>query len=294
MQFSLLGGIFAVLSPCIFAVMNMTDKYVVANKVKSPLGFAPVAGLVNLIIGILLALFLPWNVSMLKELWIPALAGALMGSQFFMYYKVLKDEDASYVIGFIYLYPVLVALLSFAFLSEALSIVGYGGMLLVLIGVLGISVRLNKRLTIKIWLLLLVMVVVVALNEFFIKIATSSLPEWNGTAINLIFMGLTVLLILANKSYRGDFFKEFHNFPWAIASEVLTFLAVLTLYFAMARLPAAFVSAVAAIQPLAVLVFERLLQYKGMIKGEYELLPKLIPISLIVLGVTLLYLSVAV
>jgi hypothetical protein len=61
----------------------------------------------------------------------------------------------------------------------------------------------------------------------------------------------------------------------------------------MVGLPATIVSSIAAIQPLAVLIFEKIAQklFGHMVKDSH-ILPKLIPISLIVIGVILLESSV--
>jgi hypothetical protein len=79
---------------------------------------------------------------------------------------------------------------------------------------------------------------------------------------------------------------------WAFFSEALTFLAVFSIYFAMKGLKATFVSSISAIQPLAVIIFERIVHEKyGRITKDMELLPKLAAILLIVMGIGVLYIS---
>ena len=109
--------IFAIISPFIWGFMNVLDKFVVSHRVKSPLSFTIVAGIVNLAIGIILALFLNWTNIAVNDLFFPAIAGLIFGSQFFLYYYLLGKEDVSNLIGFVYVYPIIVAILSFLFLN---------------------------------------------------------------------------------------------------------------------------------------------------------------------------------
>ena len=96
---------------------------------------------------------------------------------------------------------------------------------------------------------------------------------------------------LFNKNIRLGFPRELKNIKWALLTESLTFLGILTTYFAMAGLPATIVSSLAAIQPFAVLVLEYLAIKIGInINLENNFSKKIIPILLIVIGAILLYL----
>ncbi len=188
-----------------FGLMNIFDKFVISRKVKNPLSFVIVAGLVNLAIGIVLALFLNWTNIALTDLFFPAIAGIIFGSDFFLYYYLLKKEDVSNIIGFVYFYPIIVAILSFLFLNEVLSLISYLGMGLILLGVLLLSVKTHK---IRLWTtgwMLISLILLVACYEFFIKVATIKLPELNGISISHIFIGLLILPGLLNKKIRIGF-----------------------------------------------------------------------------------------
>ncbi len=281
----------AVLSPVIWGLMNVLDKTIVTHKIKKPLTYASIAGLVNLVLGIILASFLDWSKVSASSLVYPIIAGILLGGQFYLYYLILAKEDVSHMVGILYIYPVIVAILSFFFLNETLSSFGYIGMFLILAGVLMISDRVRRlKLKASLWMIMTT-ILVVALDDIFIKVSTNHLPELNGIAISCIFIGLTILPVLFAKGVRKYFRGEFKNFKWAFLSESLTFLGIFTLYFAMSGLSATFVSSVAATQPLAVLFFEKIFHKSGArICRDVEFLPKLIPIILIVLGIILLYL----
>ena len=68
--------IFALLSPLIFALMNIMDKYVMAHKVKRAYGYIIIGGAVNLVYGVAVGLFLPWQNISIIEAGYSALAGS--------------------------------------------------------------------------------------------------------------------------------------------------------------------------------------------------------------------------
>lgn len=281
--------VFAILSPFIWGTMNVLDKYIVSHKIKHILGFAFIAGMVNLFYGMVLALFLDWNGIGWKEMVIPGIVGFVMGLMFFFYYFMIQKDDVSTVVGFIYLYPLVVALLSFVFLHEVLSFLSYVGILLVMSGLLLLVFRRTKRLS-GLWIII-GFAVMIGVNEFLIKVSTSSLPTWHAVAVNTIVMGLTVFCSFP--FVRKGIVSELRNLGWAFLNESLTFLGITALYIAMAQLSATIVSSVSATQPLAVLLIELLATSLGWkITSEGSVVKKLVPLSLIVVGVILLSLTV--
>lgn len=286
------GMLFAIISPIFYALMNVFDKYVVSHKVKSPIGFVAVVGLVNLALNTFIALSLNWTEVLPKDILFPALSGILIGVAAFFYILLLEKEDMSHVIGFVYTYPLLIALLAFIFLNEKLSMVAYFGVALIITGTLLLSLRFKcVHLETNI-LFIILLVITTALNEFFIKIATNTIGVWQGIVINNIFCGLTLLCVLFHKQVRPKFLSELHNARWEIISATLVFGGVSTLFFAMAQLPATIVSSIAAIQPIVVLFFETIVdRFIGKITKDKKILPKGIAIAMITAGVMLLYLT---
>ena len=281
---------FAILSPVIWGTMNILDKYVIANKVKRALGYAVVAGIVNLFLGIVLALFIDWSGMTAKDLLFPAIAGILLGLQLCFYFLILQKEDVSNLIGLIYTYPILIALLSYLFLNELLSLTAYIGIAITLAGTVVLSVRIRKvGLLVGSWIA--IMVLLVAFYEFFVKVATINIPEMNGIAVNIIFTGLTVMPLLLNRKTRNGFLSELKNIKWALLNESLTFSAVFVTYFAMAGLSATIVATIGTLQPIIVVFLERIVNFFTGNMTKEKLLPKLLPIGMIVIGVILLYVS---
>jgi drug/metabolite transporter (DMT)-like permease len=273
-------------------MMNVLDKYVISQRVKNILSYAFLAGAVNVLLGAVLAFFLDWSGISLKDMLFPLAAGLLLGSQFYAYFRILSKEDVSNLIGFIYVYPILTAILSYIFLGEVISKSGYLGVGLILIGVLMLSIRLKKvKLSISFWWIM-GMIIFVALYEFFIKVATINIPVMNGIAISSIGVGLAMVPVIMIAKVRKGLSTEMKNFKWALMIESFTFSAGFATYFAMNSLPATIVVSIAAIQPLAVLFFERIAgQFVGKMTKDKLILPKLAAITVIVIGVILLYIS---
>ena len=282
----------AILSPFVWGLMNLLDKIILSNRVKKSLSYAIVAGIVNLSFGIILYLFLDWHNLSIKDYIFPAISGLFLGSGFFAYYYVLKRENVSEVIGLTYAYPIVIAFLSFTFLHERLSLVSYTGVGIILIGVLILTVNSLSKNIIRNLLPILLLIFLTAFYEFSVKVSTINMPLVNGIAITMIFTGLATLPAFFKKKIREGFTTEINNFKWAVIIESLTFLGVLTSYFAMTGLPATVVSSIAASQPLAVLILESLAVMAGVnISHQAKFRDKILPILLIVLGVVLLALA---
>ena len=281
----------AIISPFIWAFMNVIDKHIVDKRVRNIKVYPLLAGLSVMIYGVIVSLFLDWNGISLTDLIFPALVGVCSGLTLYVYYSAMKESDVSHFTGFIYFYPVVVALLAFVFLREVIPIIGYIGLIIILTGVFLLYKRHSKFSSKKVAYFILAIIILTSLQEFFIKVSTSNLPVINAFVIGLIADGIIISFSLFRKEVRKGFRKELVNSGWALFAEAFTFLSWLTLYFAMLGLPATIVSAIASIQPLAVLFFEKI-GHKYLGVKDVKLLPKLGAIILIVIGVILLSLSV--
>ncbi|MGV8142565.1 MAG: EamA family transporter [Candidatus Pacearchaeota archaeon] len=283
---------FAFLSPALFGLMNVFDTYVLKKRVKSVLGFAIVSGITNILLGIILASFLDWSSYSFSSFVFPIFAGVVIGTQLCFYYIALARHDVSHAIGLIYIYPLIVAFLSYFFLNEKLSSIGYLGTIMTLLGVLLMTIQIKKlKITLAFWSLGII-TLSAALNDFFIKLATNSVGVWQGTAIGSIVMGSIVLPLLFKKTIRQGFFKEFKKIRFTFISESLTIAATVTLYLAMQDLGATVVSVISATQPLFVLFFEWIAFFIGIkIVEDIEWKNKLFAILLIIAGIIIIYSS---
>lgn len=287
-----LGLFFAIISPFLWGAMNVIDKYIIHKKVKHPMSYTPVVGIVTMLVGVVLGLFLEWQQVTILSILFPALAGFFLAFAAFFYILLLEDQDVSHIVGLIYVYPLLVALLSFIFLDEQLTVISYVGVFFILAGILLLTFRLKKIKRHNAFFAIIIVIIFTALNEFFAKLSTTALSAWQSVVINEITLGIALICGLFNEKIRKHFFSELKNLPWEAFSAAFAFGGITTLYAAMASLPVTVVSSIGAIQPLAVLIFERIIAARvGTITKDQRLLPKLSAILLIVIGVALLSLS---
>jgi uncharacterized membrane protein len=285
--------LFAILSPIIWALAYIYDKYVLVHRERNPLRYGTLIGIANVAFAAGLALFLDWSGVSLGDFLFPILAGALLAADTFLYLIIMQKEDVAEMVGLMYTYPLLVALLSFLFLGERISLFGYIGVLLILLGAVLLSVRVRRvRLRVGAWLIV-ANIILVALTEFFAKVSTSGLSAWQGFAVNNIAFGAVLIAALMLPSVRQGFSREFRrNIGFAFIGEIFTVGAVLTMYLAMAEMPATIVSALQALQAFAIIIFERIAShFFGGMEKDHLLLPKLTAIVIIVIGVLVLYLT---
>ncbi len=283
----------AILSPFFFALTNVWDKYIVVHRVKNALSYAVIDGLTIFVYSIILSVFVSWAGVSLNALLIPAVIGVLYGASTLAYYYVIQKEDVTHFIGLLYVYPILVAFMSFLFLNEVIPLVGYIGMILTVSGAVLMTTRI-KKFNSKVFLYLAVMVVLSAVGEFLVKVSTSHVPELNAIAISDLFLGLTLFCVafFIPKIRSGIKYEFTHNLHLSVISQIVWVFAIITLFYAMAGLPATIVASLGVLQPLFVLVMERIADsYIGKISRDTLLLPKLGAILLIIIGIALLTMS---
>ncbi len=275
----------AFLSPLTYGLVNLIDKYIVTKKIHSPSSYTVVVGLTHIIIGAIIASFLSWDGFTSSDLMLCTIVGALYGLQLLIYYVVFSEEDAANAVGLDHTYPLVVAVLAYTYLGESTGIAGYGGLALILAGLILLSQRmLQVRPNVRLGLLA-AMICTTGVYEFAIKVSTISVPPLHTLALNSIVAGSVVCLLLLRRKTRRMLGAELRNIGWAFTSESLTVIAILCIIGAMGAFPAVLASAVTALQPLVVLIGERILSYwHHEITRDKLLRPKLAAILLVILG----------
>lgn len=293
------GILFAVLAPLFWGLADITHKYILSHKIRNGMSYLVIWGGTQLVAGMLLASFLSWRGVTFTDLLFPLFSGLLYGIESFLYIKILETKEASHVLGFVYLYPAVTALLSWVFLKEVHGAVTYTGVLLIIVGVTFLSIRLCRHgITREIFGLLLIGTMI-GVHVFMVKMATISLTELQGISVDIMTLGATMMLALFSAPVRRSVPRDIRHLPWVLFANI-ELLGVVCGYFAMARLPATIVSAIGALEIVVVIVFEHFLgrnegkesdYYLGEKKGELEekrLLPKLVPLSIIMTGVSMI------
>jgi uncharacterized membrane protein len=281
--------IFAILSPLFYAMMYVMDKYIVSRKVKNDQSYLALTGITYLTYSIILAAFLDWRGISFKDILLPILVGIFIVIQARLYIHILHKEDISHFTGLEYTYPIIVAILSYIFLKERIHWIGYLGLGIIIIGALLLSLRL-KKIKLKANIYILVgLIFIIAINEFVIKISTSNINPLNGVVITWIVYSSLLLPLLLFKKNRQGFIKQKNIILIEFGIDFVGYLALLTLFFAMSKLPATIVSAIAVSQILFVILLEKVVdKFLGKIVRDKLVLPKLIALSIIAIGVLIL------
>lgn len=145
------------------------------------------------------------------------------------------------------------------------------------------------------WLPLVIiipLIVCVALNVVFTKVAVSDLDSNSVAAINFVSFGVLLMFALVVPKSRANFVAETkRNWLYALVSQVLTCSSLYLIVIAVGRIDASITSALNCLQPVTVLVLERILRFSSDSWAECVSY-KVVPILFIAVGVTLLACSV--
>jgi uncharacterized membrane protein len=281
--------IFAILSPFFFASTSVFDKYLLEKRMKNFHSYWFLVGCVTILYSVILSVFLDWKTITFTDCVFPIIIGAILFVQTYFYFSIIQKEDIAPSTGLWYMYPLVVAGLSYIFLHEVISWYGYIGIVLTILGAVLISLRLKKiSFQSKVWHII-AFIFLIGLGEFIMKVAVGHISSWNAYAITAFVEGTLTFLLILKKETRMHVKSEFSNIHLILSTEVFTFLAISTLYLAMSGLPASVVAGIATVQVLFIVILERLVdQFIGKISRDHYLLPKLIPMILIFIGLILL------
>ncbi|HSX08783.1 MAG TPA: DMT family transporter [Candidatus Saccharimonadales bacterium] len=137
---------FALLSPAILTITIFTDKYIVGNAVKDARGVVLMQAVMGFIVGTLFWIVTGFPGLSITDALIVLGTGMINTCAAAVYFKVLKEEDASYVIFMLQLIPIFIICLSFLFLKETITIRQLLGFVIILVSALLISVQDWKKI----------------------------------------------------------------------------------------------------------------------------------------------------
>jgi len=257
----------ALINPVFHAVSNHLDKYLITRwtsevKVGVLILFSCLFSVLLLPVMVLIDSSLFSAVSLLQGAALVA-NGSILAAAILLYLKALDQEEASFVVPFFELIPLLGLLLGYVFLGEILTANQMWAGLLIIIGSSMLSFEFNDgkaRVKSKVVALMVTSSLLYAINGVAFKYFTPadefvSAVFWN--SLGMVLFGLVILAI--NSDYRGQFvglIKRHHykvlglnllNEAIVMAGEIAFMLAILSA-------PVALVQSIGGLQSLAVFV----------------------------------------
>jgi len=136
------------LSPLSLSIANIIDKFSIDRRVKSPFSLCALVGCYEILVATVELAASPWPKIENKITYLyPVISGTCDGVYLYLYYYAMCYIDASVIVGVMYLYPIVVLILTELFMTEQLSFLAFLGIGLLLSGAITLSVDLIRIFT---------------------------------------------------------------------------------------------------------------------------------------------------
>lgn len=293
--------VYALLAPFLWALTNHLDKFIIDKRVNglAQYIFFGSFGTVILIIGILLFKGVP--TLSFGNILLAMLIGVLSNFGIITYAKAMQKEDASTIVPLFQFVPVLVLILGYIFLNEALSNQILLGFLVVFSG--GVIVSIDTKVK-KIFKIRPAFWFMVAASLFFAiafiltRYMFSNFGFFDVYTYDLIGFLLPAIVLLFHKQSRIKIIDALRNakkstFALFLLNDIIDMSGNIFLILALTIAPAALVSVMSGIQPFFVLSIGLFFTsfFPHIIKESVSrqiLLRKIIGISIILIGIILI------
>lgn len=296
----------AISSAAALGLVNILDSHLISKRMPSLRAFLLPVGLLTLVIGLIfLCLFpLPGNLST-WPLVVAVASGLLRAASVTIMLYTLKREEVSRVVPVVSIYPVFVVIMAVPLLGETLNYLQWLAIAIVVAGAVMVSIKRRPGNPAN-WLgstffLLLGSSLLMALSDVASKYALSyiSFSFWNMYWVSAFCVSGIFLLI----SLRRHVVKELANIKrprpivlLVLVGETLVVAGAILLFWAIERGPVSLVSTIAGTRPIFVVIYALILNrfwpaFLFLQPGRAALVLKLAAISLIVGGITIIYIA---
>jgi len=252
----------ALLAPALWAIMNITDKWILTNYFKGAFSYQVLTVMTDVLIIPILFLLAP--ISFDPSLFVPALIlGMISGFSFVIYNKAMLVEEASRVISLMYMTPLFILPMAIVFLGEVLTPVKYAGIALLVVSAILISYRkvLGKHKFLSTgMILILIWGVIWAGYQVATKWMLGSVDVWSFTLWTLVGTFISGMLLTLIPKVRKEFISDVKRSKAAVyairvTTSMLYLVAMLSFYFAISAAPISIVGAMPSVQPVFVLLY---------------------------------------
>ena len=285
--------VFALITPVVFAGVDVVDKYILTNHVRNPFSYKLLTVLMDIPIPFLLLALIPVSFSFPWSV-LSMLGGFVFSLSSILYLKAMGVEEASRVVALFFVSPIFVLPLAFIFLGETLGLSKYlGAVLLVLSSVLVSYRRSERKKSSRISPALgfmLTLALIHAGSDILVKHILSFYDYWHFLFWSLIGGLLGGFLIFCFLKVRRNFNGNFRAiskgvFFWVGISTCLAYVGFISYYLAVSLESISLVAAVPSIEPFFVLLLTVLLSSltRGALREEVDKRAIVLKISAFVL-----------
>ncbi|HUY70585.1 MAG TPA: DMT family transporter [Candidatus Baltobacteraceae bacterium] len=260
----MLWAILAVMSAIVYAVSNIIDRFQVTKQFKRHFNLIAITVVVSGVISLALIPFSSYSGLGTMQIVLGFITGALVIPTLLMYYKALKIEEVSTVVGIWAVEPIFVLVLAFVFLGESFGPLKYAGVFLITIGAVLLQLRVTKaRFGMAFWLMLGAAVfeaVEIILLKYLLGFAGFT-TIFSLTRFGMFAIGLPILILSIGDITKVIKKKGLQPLGMAVVGEILGISAAFLFVVAISVGYATLVTALAYTQPLFVLVMAALVGY---------------------------------
>ncbi|MDY6911351.1 MAG: EamA family transporter [Chloroflexota bacterium] len=294
----------AILAAAILAVVNILDSYLITKRFPSLRAFLLPVGIVALIYGSAIFIFVPLPENVDLEPIIFALISSVVrvvGIMMFLY--AMQTEEVSRIMPVVNINPVFVALLAVLFLGETLETLEWLAIVITVCGAVLISMKQvdgSHRLSFNgLMALPFVSALCMATGNLASKYALEDISFWNMYAISALVLGIVTVFISLRPRVLAEL-RSVHRpvcTMWLLVlNETLAPIAIILLFWSIERGPVSLVSTIAGTQPVFIFIYALILSRVSSMLLEQRmegktLILKLISIAMIVGGITIIQLT---
>lgn len=252
----------ALLNPAIFALINLLDDNMLRGLYKTPFFGTIVTGLFALspLIGLF---FFDISIPKIHIILMALTAGFTLTITYFFYFKALEVETPSVIVSLWLSSAAIVPFAAYIFLNEVFNFNQYIGIAFVLISSFILSVNLKELKFSKASYLMIIAALLSAFLVLFEKYVYLHIDFWSGFVFVSLGMGLGSLFFMVFFREGRKFPRQlFHSRKWLwlfILTELINIFGVFLVNLAISKGPVSLIEAIAAIQPLYVLIFSIIL-----------------------------------
>ena len=252
--------ILSLISAMFLALDNILDKYLLTNRLKDPYSYNILTNLNDILPVILIPIFTPVHYDRVFSV-VAFLFGMLTVISLVFYNKAMIKEEASRVAAFEWTSPIFVAILSLLIFREVLSLYGYLGILLIVIGAFILSHKKQGKIIISpiLWMVI-IFSFLFAVGDVVSDFSLNYIDFWSFFFWASIGSVASSVLMFGLPKIRRDFWAEMRTleakvFFMILAVSVIYYIAESFFYAALSLGQVSLVVAIVATQPMFTFIY---------------------------------------